>query len=247
MGMSPQVRWVGRSQPTAPPLGLRGATLFSFLLTRSLISLPLARASRGFLITGSVALPAPGSSRVWEEVWLPPISRNTSVTSGPSLGMLSPRRLPLLLPALLHFFSLATRITQGIETGMGPCRDRCLRGEGCSSQKVAGRGGDAEPGNMRASAVTALFRVAGWPKAGAVVKQTWKGLSPHHQRISQIFFLLLTRNPWPWRVLLFTEAPGGICQLEGPFGCSSRLSSRLERQAAQTPGDVSRRPRFSSF
>lgn len=56
----------------------------------------------------------------------------------------------------------------------------------CSSWKVAGRDGDAEPGETCASVMVALFQVAEGPKAGAEVKRMPKSLSPHHQRISQI-------------------------------------------------------------
>lgn len=86
-----------------PALGLHGAVLFALLLTHLLTSSPLARASWGFLITGSGAPPAPGSGRVREEVWLPPISRNTSVMTCPNhstAGSLLPEQPKGLQPAL---------------------------------------------------------------------------------------------------------------------------------------------------
>lgn len=54
LGMSPQFRWAGWSQPTTLLPGLHRVMLFSFLLTHSLTSSPLERVSRGFLITGSL-------------------------------------------------------------------------------------------------------------------------------------------------------------------------------------------------
>lgn len=74
-----------------PRPGPHGAALSPFLLTHLLMSSPLVRASWGFLITGSGALPAPCSGRMREEVWPPPISRNTSVTTCPNRSVLFPR------------------------------------------------------------------------------------------------------------------------------------------------------------
>lgn len=130
--------------PACCPLpGLHGAVLFPFLLTQWLMSSPLARASWGFLITGSGALPAPWSSRMREEVWLPPISRNSSVMTCPNHSVLSPQHSPCCLQhcCFTYYLSNPRDYNQG-----WPCRNRHLGGQ--SGWKVAGRAGGAESREM---------------------------------------------------------------------------------------------------
>lgn len=129
----------------APVQGLHGAVLFPFLLTHLLTSSPLARASWGFLITGSGVLPALGSGHMREEVWLPPISRNTRVVTGPNHSVLFPWHPPCCFQhcCFTYYLSNPRDYSQNL-----PCRNRRLGGQGCRWWKVEGRGGDAESRKM---------------------------------------------------------------------------------------------------
>lgn len=176
--------WAAPSR--CPQQGLRGAVLFPFLLTHLLMSLPLVRASRGFLITGSSALPAPGSGRMWEEVWLPPVSRNASVMTCPNHNVLSPWHPPCCLQHSCFTYHLSNPRDYSQDW---PCRSSSGY-RVAADEKWQGRGGDADSREMYKYTFVLWLP---WFRLPKVLKSCETGVEgfSDHQRISQISFPFL--------------------------------------------------------